>query len=140
MVRTLMVAAVLVVSPALGWAQADKPVATIKREAVKPTSSSDGGQMFMSYCSPCHGKLGRGDGPAAPALKTKPADLTQLKKNYGGTYSAKDFEEKINGMAMSASHGTTEMPIWGPIFREITGGPELRIFNLKKYIDAMQMP
>lgn len=140
MVRTLMVAAVLVVSPALGWAQADKPVATIKREAVKPTSSSDGGQMFMSYCSPCHGKLGRGDGPAAPALKTKPADLTQLKKNYGGTYSAKDFEEKINGMAMSASHGTTEMPIWGPIFREITGSPELRIFNLKKYIDAMQMP
>ena len=63
MVRTFMVVAVLVMSPALGWAQTDKPAPTIKREAAKPTSSSDGAQMFLSYCSPCHGKLGRGDGP-----------------------------------------------------------------------------
>jgi mono/diheme cytochrome c family protein len=140
MVRTFMLAAVLAVVPGVGWAQADKPAPTIKRESAKPTSSSDGGQMFMSYCSPCHGKLGHGDGPAAAALKTKPADLTQLKRNHGGAYSNKDFEEKINGMAMSVSHGTSEMPIWGPIFREIAGSPELRIFNLKKYIDAMQTP
>jgi mono/diheme cytochrome c family protein len=140
MVRTFMVAAVLVVCPALGWAQTGKPAPTIKREAAKPTSSADGGEMFRSYCAACHGKLGRGDGPAAASLKTKPADLTQLKKNHGGVYSTKDFEEKINGMAMSPSHGTTEMPIWGPIFREIAGSPELRVFNLKKYIDAMQAP
>ena len=140
MVRTCMLALVVTMVPAAGWAQADKPAPTIKREAAKPTSSSDGGQMFSSYCSPCHGKLGRGDGPAAAALKVKPADLTQLKKNHGGTYSQKDFEEKINGMAMSSAHGTTDMPIWGPIFREIAGSPELRVFNLKRYIDAMQMP
>ena len=140
MVRTLIVAAVLAIVPAGAWAQADKPAPTLKREAVKPTSSSDGAQMFASYCAACHGKLGRGDGPAAAALKTKPADLTQLKKNHGGTFSNKDFEEKINGMAMSSAHGTTEMPVWGPIFREIAGSPELRIFNLKKYIDAMQTP
>lgn len=138
MFRMLTVAAVLVMAPSLGWAQAGKPAPTIKREAAKPTSSSDGAQMFLSYCSPCHGKLGRGDGPAAPALKARPSDLTQLKKNHGGTYSTKDFEEKINGMAMTPAHGTTEMPIWGPIFREIAGSPELRLFNLKKYIDAMQ--
>ena len=140
MVRTFMMALVVALVPAAGWAQADKPVPTLKREAAKPTSSSDGGQMFNSYCAACHGKLGKGDGPAAAALKVKPADLTQLKKNHGGTYSNKDFEEKINGMAMSSAHGSTDMPVWGPIFREIAGSPELRVFNLKKYIDAMQMP
>jgi mono/diheme cytochrome c family protein len=140
MVRTFLVAVVLASVPAVAWAQADKPVPTIKREAVKPTSSADGGQMYTSYCAACHGKLGRGDGPAAPALKVKPADLTLLKKNHGGMFSAKDFEEKINGVSMSAAHGSTDMPVWGPIFREIAGSPELRIFNLKKYIDAMQTP
>lgn len=44
------------------------------------------------------------------------------------------------GQAMSASHGTTEMPVWGPIFRELSGSDQLRIFNLKRYIDAMQAP
>jgi mono/diheme cytochrome c family protein len=138
MVRTFLVAAVLASVPGVGWAQADKPVPTIKRETVKPTSSADGAQMYSSYCAACHGKLGKGDGPAAPALKVKPSDLTLLKKNHGGTFSTKDFEEKINGVAMSSAHGSTDMPVWGPIFREIAGSPELRIFNLKKYIDAMQ--
>jgi mono/diheme cytochrome c family protein len=140
MVRTVLVAAVLAIVPGVGWAQADKPAPTIKREAAKPTSSSDGAQMFASYCAACHGKTGKGDGPAAAALKVRPADLTQLKKNHGGTYSTKDFEEKINGMAMSSAHGTTDMPVWGPIFREIAGSPQLRVFNLKQYIDAMQTP
>jgi mono/diheme cytochrome c family protein len=140
MVRTLMVAAVLAIVPAAAWAQADKPAPTLKREAAKPTSSADGAQMFASYCAACHGKQGRGDGPAAAALKNKPADLTQLKKNHGGTYSNKDFEEKINGMAMSSAHGTTEMPVWGPILREMAGSSELRVFNLKKYIDGLQTP
>jgi mono/diheme cytochrome c family protein len=140
MVRIFIVALAVAMAPAVGSAQADKPAPTLKREAAKPTSSSDGAQMFASYCAACHGKLGRGDGPAAAALKVKPADLTQLKKNHGGTFSNKDFEEKINGMAMSSAHGTTDMPIWGPIFREIAGSPELRVYNLKKYIDALQMP
>ena len=140
MARMFIVALALALAPAIGWAQTDKPAPTLKKEAVKPTSSADGAQMFMSYCSPCHGKSGRGDGPAAPALKNKPADLTQLKKNHGGNYSMKAFEEKINGMAMSSAHGTTEMPIWGPIFREISGSPEMRIYNLKTYLDAMQAP
>jgi len=140
MVRKCAAVAALVLFPAIAWAQADKPAPTLKRAAAKPTASNDGGQMFMSYCAPCHGKLGRGDGPAAAALKEKPADLTQLKRSHGGTYSTQAFEEKINGMTMTTSHGNTEMPVWGPIFRDIAGEPKLRVYNLKRYIDAMQMP
>lgn len=107
----------------------------LKREPAKNTSSTDGPAMFQAYCSPCHGKGGKGDGPAAPALKTKPADLTQAAKRRGGTFSAKDFEEKINGFA---AHGSSEMPVWGPIFRDLSGNDKLRVYNLKQFIDSIQ--
>jgi putative copper export protein/mono/diheme cytochrome c family protein len=35
-----------------------------------------GHDIFVAHCAVCHGTLGRGDGPAAPALPMKPADLT----------------------------------------------------------------
>ena len=108
---------------------------TIKKEAVKNTSSADGPAMFQSYCASCHGKTGRGDGPAAAALKTKPADLTTAAKRRGGTFSNKDFEDKINGIS---AHGNSEMPVWGPIFRELSGNDKLRVYNLKTYIDSLQ--
>jgi mono/diheme cytochrome c family protein len=134
--RALAILAVLTfAAPAVAWSQT-KP--TLKRDGAKMTSSASGTEMFLSYCSPCHGKLGRGDGPAAPALKTKPADLTMLRKNHGGTFSDKDFEDKINGMTMTPAHGTTEMPVWGPIFRQL-GNDQLRVYNLKKYIDSIQV-
>ncbi len=108
---------------------------TIKKEAAKNTLSTDGPGMFQSYCSACHGKGGKGDGPAAPALKTKPADLTTIAKRHGGTFSNKDFEDKINGIA---AHGNTDMPVWGPIFRDLSGNDKLRVYNLKLYIDSIQ--
>jgi len=108
---------------------------TIKKEAAKSVSSADGPGMFQSYCAPCHGKSGKGDGPASAALKTKPADLTTAAKRHGGTFSTKDFEDKINGIA---AHGSSEMPVWGPIFRDLSGNDKLRVYNLKTYIDSIQ--
>jgi mono/diheme cytochrome c family protein len=108
---------------------------TIKREAAKNTASSDGPAMFQSYCSPCHGKSGKGDGPAAAALKTKPADLTGAARRRGGTFSNKEFEDRINGLS---AHGSSEMPVWGPIFRDLSGNDKLRVYNLKQYIDSIQ--
>jgi mono/diheme cytochrome c family protein len=136
MIGKLSIVTALCLVPLIASAQTPaKP--TIKREAAKQVSASDGPQMFQSYCSPCHGKTGRGDGPAAAALKTRPADLTQLAKKHGGTFSDKDFEDKINGTAVSA-HGSTEMPVWGPIFRDLSGNDKLRVYNLKQYVDSIQ--
>jgi mono/diheme cytochrome c family protein len=136
MIRKIALITTLCIVPALAWAQAtDKPAPTIKKGPAKNVSSSDGPQMFQSYCSACHGKTGKGDGPAAPALKTKPADLTMVAKNHGGTFSVKDFEDKMAGLS---AHGNSEMPVWGPIFRDIAGNDKLRIYNLKTYIDSIQ--
>lgn len=134
MARKFAIVTLMCLLPVAGFAQgAGKP--TIKREAAKQTDSSNGPQMFQAYCASCHGKTGKGDGPAAVALKAKPADLTTIAKRHGGTVSVKDFEDRINGIA---SHGDSEMPVWGPIFRDLSGNEKLRIYNLKTYIDSIQ--
>lgn len=133
MKQVLAALAFVGMASAVVFAQAKPP--TIKREPAKQTPSSDGPGMFQAYCAACHGKTGRGDGPAAAALKAKPADLTQLAKRHGGTFSTKDFEDKING---PAAHGSSEMPVWGPIFRDLSGNDKLRVYNLRQYIESIQ--
>ena len=53
-------------------------VAPASAQQVKnPTPSLLGGKViYTSYCTPCHGSGGKGDGPAAAALSPKPADHT----------------------------------------------------------------
>lgn len=57
-----------------------------KEEAKKknPVSSTKesieaGKKLYNQYCSMCHGATGKGDGPAAAALKPKPADFSDPK-------------------------------------------------------------
>ncbi|MEO8416705.1 MAG: c-type cytochrome [Ginsengibacter sp.] len=35
-----------------------------------------GSALFISNCAPCHGKTGKGDGPASASVDPRPADLT----------------------------------------------------------------
>jgi mono/diheme cytochrome c family protein len=75
------VAAILMMMiSALAIAQASPAhsVPTIKRVPIANTGSSSGKDMFDSYCAVCHGKDAKGNGPAATAMKTPPADLTTL--------------------------------------------------------------
>lgn len=44
--------------------------------ASNSTSLKNGRTLYQSYCAPCHGKNGKGDGPAAASLHPKPADYT----------------------------------------------------------------
>jgi mono/diheme cytochrome c family protein len=129
----------ILVIPVLAAAQQQPPPPPkVKVEPAQPIPATDGPQMFRSYCGPCHGVSGKGDGPAAAALNPKPADLTQFAKRRSGTFSAKDFEDKLNGMAMAPAHGSIEMPVWGPIFRQL-GNEQLRIANLRKYVESLQV-
>lgn len=129
----------ILLSPALAGAQQQPPPPPkVNVEPAKPLPATDAKQMFTSYCAPCHGVSAKGDGPAAAALNPKPADLTQFAKRRGGTFSAKDFEDKLNGMAMAPAHGSSQMPVWGPIFRQF-GNEQLRVANLRKYVESLQV-
>jgi mono/diheme cytochrome c family protein len=72
------------------------------------------GQLqFRQHCGSCHGPSGKGNGPVAAVLTTKPTDLTMLAKNNNGEFPEKKVEGFIDGSEMVAAHGTREMPIWG---------------------------
>jgi mono/diheme cytochrome c family protein len=120
----------------MGRAQQAKPV--VKNEPAKYVVPTDGPEMFRSYCSPCHGVSGKGDGPAAPALTTKPADLTAFAKRRGGKFSDRDFEDKLRGKALPPAHGSSDMPMWGPVFSQL-GDTQLRIFNLARHVESLQV-
>jgi len=115
---------------------------TVKHVPITNAPSNSGKEMFNSYCAVCHGKDAKGNGPAASAMKAAPTDLTTLAQKSGGKYPASHVAAVIRGQATTPSHGSQDMPIWGPLFSSISQGHEgqvqQRITNLVKYIEAVQ--
>ena len=115
---------------------------TVKKAPVTPTSPASGSKMFTTYCAVCHGMDARGHGPAAPALKTAPADLTTLTIRNNGKFPELKVYGTIHGDLEMPAHGSRDMPIWGALFQSMNGGnqPEvqLRISNLTKYVESLQ--
>jgi Cytochrome c len=116
---------------------------TIKHVPLTTTSPVSGKEMYTAYCAVCHGTEGRGDGPAASALKTPPADLTQLSKNNGGKYPGLKVTASIRGTGDVAAHGSKDMPVWGELFWSMSRGHEgevqQRVSNLTHYIETLQV-
>lgn len=115
----------------------------LKKVSPSPTSPASGQEMFTTYCGVCHGPEGRGDGPAAAALKTPPADLTQLAARNGGKFPELRVVGAILGDSdRPAAHGSREMPVWGPVFRSLNrdngAGTQMRVANLTAYIRSLQ--
>ena len=68
---------------------------------------------YQWSCVACHGIDGKGTGPLAKVLKTKPADLTTIAKRNNGVFPTNRVYETIDGRQEVKSHGPREMPIWG---------------------------
>ena len=115
---------------------------TVKHVPITNASPSSGKEMFQSYCAVCHGKDAKGDGPAASALKVPPPNLTELAKKNGGKFPSAHVASVIRGQADPASHGSKDMPVWGPLFSSISKGQEgqvqQRVANLVNYIETLQ--
>ncbi len=114
----------------------------LKKEPAKVTSAASGKEMFTSYCASCHGVDGKGGGPAAKALTAAPADLTLLASRNGGKYPNDKVAAILRGQTNLMPHGDQEMPVWGPVFRQMSGGREaevtMRIANLNRYMESLQ--
>ncbi len=127
------------------FAVAQQPVPQVKMIPIKPTSSASGKQMFATYCAACHGKDGKGNGPAASAMKKTPIDLTSLSKDNGGKFPAGHVSSVLQFGVSDTAHGSKEMPVWGATFSEsqtaFAGTPgevQLRVQNLVKYLQSIQ--
>jgi len=120
----------------------DQPATTIKHVPVKPTSAASGPEMYKAYCAVCRGADGKGNGPAAEALKVPPTDLTTLATKNGGKYPALKVSAIIRGEEALPAHGSKEMPIWGNLFWSMSGGHEAevqqRVANINKYLESLQ--
>ena len=106
--------------------------------------SVKGPDLFRAHCAACHGLEGKGDGPAGLALKKKVPDLTVLAKNNKGQFPSAYVRRTIAGEGVPAwaiSHGSREMPVWGPIFHQIESDMDwgnVRLDNLTKYLESIQ--
>lgn len=62
-----------------------------------------GAQTFKTNCTSCHGNKGKGNGPAAVALRPRPTNLTKkiVQKSSDGALYWKIY------------HGKGAMPTWG---------------------------
>jgi len=142
--KFISLAVILVMISALAVAQAApaQTAPTVKHVPITNAPSNSGKEMYESYCAVCHGKAGKGDGPAAPAMKAPPTDLTTLAQKSGGKYPASHIAAVIRGQATLPSHGSEEMPVWGKLFSSISQGHEAqvqqRVANLTKYIEELQ--
>jgi|SRR5581483_3090769 len=125
---------------AAGQAQEKKP--ELKHAPARPTSAASGKEMFKAYCASCHGENAKGDGPAAAALKSAPADLTELSKKNGGKFPADRVSSILRGQATVTAHGNRDMPVWGPVLWRMSQGHESelqqRVANLTHYIESLQ--
>jgi len=92
-----------------------------------------GRELYIQYCSSCHGENGRGNGPVSAYLKIKVPDLTLLRKNNKGNYPTDAVMSAIDGRRMVKGHGDRKMPVWGEVFRkEAEGGKYAELQALLK--------
>jgi mono/diheme cytochrome c family protein len=110
-----------------------------------PTDGMDGAALFKTYCSSCHGKGAKGDGPIADALRYRPADLTALARRAKGHFDRQAIHRMIDGRVPVKGHGGPDMPLWGDAFKRSGDGyseqaVHERIDLLVAYLEGLQQP
>ena len=105
----------------------------------KLIASLDGKELLVSYCASCHGMDGKGHGPVAPVLKVEVPDLTSIQKRRAGKFPVGELEKFILGeTAVKAAHGTTEMPVWGPVFKRVEKDQDLGLVRVRKVVEYLK--
>jgi len=130
-----------VLTAALSSVDGQTPPPKVVKKSATSISSVAGADTFREYCAVCHGIGGRGNGPAASALKVPPPDLTMLQKRNENRFPEDQIRSILLGQRPLPSHGTADMPMWGSIFRDLEDKQvtTMRIGNLLKYIRAFQV-
>jgi mono/diheme cytochrome c family protein len=134
MVRNLQVSVLILAAMILAT------VSAISQGGKEGSSEKKGHDLYVQYCVSCHGSEGKGDGPAASALKVRPPDLTTIRQRNRG-FSQEKVMDQISGEKFVVGHGFREMPVWGKRFQEAEGGTEKAagdVMALTKYLESVQ--
>jgi mono/diheme cytochrome c family protein len=108
-----------------------------------------GKALYMQHCVSCHGVDGKGDGPAASRLSTKPADLTKIAARRGGVWPPLEVMEILSGYARN-TQPREDMPVIVGIldhdmseFDPGNGEPFLmptKLIEIAHYLESLQDP
>jgi mono/diheme cytochrome c family protein len=104
-------------------------------------AAEDGAAEYKASCASCHGEGGAGDGPAVPALRTRPPDLRRLTKINDGVFPEKVLITVIDGRKTVRAHGSFVMPVWGRRLSQSVGDAEAakRIAEIVDYLRSIQI-
>jgi mono/diheme cytochrome c family protein len=112
-------------------------------ETPRLTESMDGAALYRAYCATCHGTDGKGIGPMTQFLKITAPDLTRISMRNGGMFPLVRVQKIISGEEQTTpGHGTREMPVWGPVFSQVSRDQDLgrmRVYNIAKFLETMQV-
>jgi len=115
-----------------------------EEEAHQREMVAAGRASYRAYCAGCHGLEAKGNGPAAPAMKIPPADLTTISQRHGGTFPEEWVFDKIDGRNLADTSGTLQMLHFGDVWRGTTPTPERRrevrqmIDEIVAYLESVQ--
>ena len=74
-------------------------------------------------------------------MKVPPPDLTMLARRRNGVFPSVEIESIIRGGMAITGHGSSDMPVWGPIFRALDpsdAGVKARISSLVSHLASIQ--
>lgn len=132
--------AVLTAATLTGTGSAQTPK-EVKQTNARPTGAWTGDQLYKEFCAVCHGTDGKGNGPAASALKVNPTDLTQISRRNSNKFNELKMRSVLAGGEDISAHGTPDMPIWGDVLKSISANPafgQMRVDALVKYLQSIQ--
>ena len=116
--------------------------ASQRPDSGEPLETIESGRdTYLFHCAACHGRTGKGDGPVASVLAKAPPDLTTLAKRRGGRFAEAEVTAFIVG-PRPVAHGTSDMPVWGPLFRELNpydSRVDVRLSRLVDYLKSIQL-
>lgn len=109
--------------------------------------SMSGRELYVRFCSACHGVTGKGDGVVSQSLKVEVPDLTMIARRAGGKYPRERIVRIIDGRHIFAVHGSRTMPVWGEDFSRLElGNPDAErstkvvIDRLADFVWLLQKP